>query len=58
MQKRVLGTEHPNTLTSANNLAISLSHQGKYTDAERIQREVHEVEKRVLGAENPNTAAR
>ncbi len=61
VQKRVLGAEHPDTLTSACNLAASLrlSYQGKYADslavdAERIQREVHHdgVQTRVLGAEH------
>jgi Flp pilus assembly protein TadD len=55
MMMRVLGAEHPHTLTSASNLAMSLLTQGKYADAERIQREVLEVRKRVLGAENPHT---
>jgi hypothetical protein len=36
------------TLTTANNLALYLSYQGKYAQAERIQREVHAVRKRVL----------
>ncbi len=49
MRKRVLGAEHPSTLASANNLALSLSKQGKYVEAERIHREVLEVRKRVLG---------
>jgi hypothetical protein len=53
----VLGAEHPSTLASANNLATSLSNQGKHADAERIGREVHEVQKRVLGAEHPSTLA-
>ena len=52
---RLLGAEHPQTLTSANNLAMSLSNQGKYADAETIQREVLGVTKRVLGAEHPDT---
>jgi hypothetical protein len=52
---RVLGAEHPDTLTTASNLASSLSHQGKHVEAERIRREVLEVEKRVLGAEHPDT---
>ena len=55
MRKRVLGAEHPSTLTSASNLAMSLAAQGKYAEAERIEREVHEAEKRVLGAEHPHT---
>jgi tetratricopeptide (TPR) repeat protein len=52
---RVLGAEHPSTLTSANELAVCLSYQHKHADAERINREVLEVHKRVLGAEHPNT---
>jgi hypothetical protein len=52
---RVHGAEHPDTLTTAGNLAASLSNQGKYADAERIEREVHGVRKRVLGAEHPRT---
>ncbi len=55
MRRRVLGAEHPGTLSSANNLASSLSDQGSRADAERVQREVHEVRKRVLGAEHPDT---
>ncbi len=51
----MLGAEHPDTLTSANNLALSLVDQGKHADAERIQREVLGVHKRVLGAEHPGT---
>ncbi len=43
------GPEHPNTLTSASNLDISLCNQDKYADAEWIQREMLRVQKRVLG---------
>ena len=43
------GPEHPNTLTSASNLAMSLCNQDKYADAEWIQREMLRVQKRVLG---------
>ena len=53
--RRVLGEEHPDTMTSASNLASSLSDQGKYTDAERINREVLGAKRRVLGEEHPNT---
>jgi hypothetical protein len=47
VKKRVLGTEHPGTLTSARNLG---SHQ-----SEHIQREVLGVQRRVLGSEHPDT---
>jgi len=44
-------------LTTANNLAISLSRQGKHEEAEEMQRAVLAVRKRVLGAEHPDTLA-
>ena len=47
--RRVLGEEHPDTLRSANNLATSLSGQGKHAEAERIEREVLGARRRVLG---------
>jgi hypothetical protein len=36
VRKRVLGAEHPGTLTSAHNLAGSLARQGKYAEAEQM----------------------
>ena len=53
--RRVLGDEHPETLTSAGNLALSLSEQGKHAEAERIHREVLGARRRVLGDEHPDT---
>ncbi len=40
---------------SANNLASCLARQGKYAEAEAIQRDLHKVEMRVLGAEHADT---
>ena len=54
-RKRVLGAEHPYSLKSANNLALSLSRQGKHAEAERINREVLGARRRVLGEEHPAT---
>jgi len=51
--RRVLGEEHPDALTTANNLASSISRQGKYTDAERMEREVLCVMRRVLEEDHP-----
>ena len=48
VEERVLGAEHPDTLTAAGNLAASLSRQGKHDEAEKMQREVLAVRKRVL----------
>jgi hypothetical protein len=55
VQMRMLGAEHPSTLTSAGNLAAALARRGKYTEAEAIEREMLGVLKRVLGAEHPDT---
>jgi hypothetical protein len=37
-REKVLGPEHPDTLTSINNLAIVLRIQGKYEEAEVVGR--------------------
>ena len=57
VRKRVLGAEHPATLSTANNLATCFYSQGKHAEAEEMQREVLAVRKRVLGAEHPATLA-
>ncbi len=40
VRKRVLGAEHPDTLTTAGNLAASLARQGKHDEAEKMERKV------------------
>ena len=55
VQRRVLGLDHPHTLTTTGNLASSLCGQGKYAEAEQLGRELLGVERRVLGPEHPNT---
>jgi hypothetical protein len=55
MRKRVLGAEHPDTLTSANNLATNLSDQGKHVEAEQMLHAVLASLQRVLGPTHPNT---
>jgi hypothetical protein len=52
---RVLGAEHPETLTSACEIASCLRKQAKHAKAEQINREVHAVQKRLLGAEHHDT---
>ena len=53
--ERVLGAEHPNTLSSVNNLAFLLETKGDYGAAEPLYRRALEARERVLGAEHPNT---
>jgi len=36
--EKARGAEHPDTLTSVNNLALVLRDQGKYEEAEKINR--------------------
>jgi hypothetical protein len=54
-RKRVLGNEHPDTLTSMANLASTYWDQGRWAEAEDLQVQVIETTKRVLGDEHPNT---
>jgi hypothetical protein len=37
-REKVLGVEHPDTLTSVSNLALVLRYQGKYETAEEMNR--------------------
>src|ERR1700722_6817869 len=52
---RMLGAEHPSTLTSMSNLAFTYWNQGRWKDAEKLQVQVMETRKRMLGAEHPST---
>jgi tetratricopeptide (TPR) repeat protein len=55
IRSRILGDEHPDTLTSMNNLAETLSAQGDLTGAREKQEEVLEIRSRILGDEHPDT---
>ncbi|KAH8598604.1 P-loop containing nucleoside triphosphate hydrolase protein, partial [Bisporella sp. PMI_857] len=53
--ERVLGLEHPSTLTSMANLASTYRDQGRWKEAEDLEVQVMETRKRVLGPEHPDT---
>jgi tetratricopeptide (TPR) repeat protein len=55
ISKRVLSDEHPDTLTSMGNLALTYRHQGRWKEAEELGVQVLQITKRVLGDEHPNT---
>ena len=55
MRKRVLGAEHPDTLTSMGNLELIYGNQGRWKEAEELEVQVMETRKRVLGAAHPDT---
>ena len=55
LRETVLGKEHPDTLTSMNNLATVLRREGKYKKSEQMHRQALELREKVLGKEHPDT---
>ena len=53
LQQRVLGPEHPHTLTSMNNLGAALNSSGQHAEAAAMHKQVLELRQRVLGPEHP-----
>jgi len=54
-RRRTLGPEHPDTLTSLNNLALTLRAQGDLSRARALHEEELEICRRILGPEHPDT---
>ena len=54
-RQKVLGAEHPDTLTSVSQLGSVLERQGKYKEAEAMHRRALEGLEKALGAEHPDT---
>ncbi|CAG7933708.1 unnamed protein product, partial [Penicillium olsonii] len=54
-REKVLGREHPDTLTGVSNLGSVLDSQGKYEEAEAMHRRALEAREKVLGREHPDT---
>jgi tetratricopeptide (TPR) repeat protein len=54
-RKRVLGDEHPHTLTSMGNLALTYKEQGRQREAEELEIQVTKMRKILLGNEHPET---
>jgi tetratricopeptide (TPR) repeat protein len=50
-----LGGDHPDTLTSMSNLALTYTNQGRWTEAEEIQVKVMEQHIAKLGNDHPDT---
>ena len=55
MQRRILGPEHRDTLSSMRLLATILRIGQHYEDSEKLIRQTLAIERRVLGAEDPET---
>ena len=54
-RRRVLGAEHPDTLTAMNNLAVTTHARGDLAGARALLDQVVEPNRRLLGAEHPST---
>ncbi|KAK7419576.1 hypothetical protein QQZ08_010789 [Neonectria magnoliae] len=54
-REKVLGPEHPDTLSSVNNLGSALESQGKYEEAEAMHRRALKGYEKVLGPKHPDT---
>ena len=54
-QRRILCSEHPDTLTSMNNLAATLSAMGELQEAREVHQQTLNIRRRVLGSEHPDT---
>jgi len=54
-RQRILGEEHPDTLTSMGNLAATLSAMGDLPGARTLAEKVLEASQRILGEEHPDT---
>ncbi|MBL3571532.1 tetratricopeptide repeat protein [Rhodovulum visakhapatnamense] len=52
-----LGTDHPDTAASYNNVASNLDAQGRAAEAEPLYRKALEINERVLGTDHPDTTA-
>jgi hypothetical protein len=54
-RKKKLGTDHPHTLTSMNNLAFTLKGQGRHMEAIKLMQDCVQLSKRTLGANHPHS---
>ncbi|KAG8718742.1 hypothetical protein FRC09_012178 [Ceratobasidium sp. 395] len=54
-RKRALGEQHPDTLISMSNLALTYEYQGRWDEAEALQLQVLDAEKQISGERHPST---
>ncbi len=55
--EKVLGTEHPDTAATYNNIALVYDSQGDYSKAREWYHKALAICEKVLGTEHPSTAA-
>ena len=54
-RSKMLGVEHPDTISAMGSLAHSYRDLGKYTEAGKLEIQVLDARKRILGVEHPDT---
>ena len=54
-RKRILGVEHPDTISAMAKLATTYQYLGKYAEAERLKIKVLDARNRILGVKHPHT---
>ena len=52
---KMLGEEHPNTMTITHNLALTYGNQGRWKEAEKLQAKELKICSKVLGPKPPST---
>ena len=55
MRKKLLGAEHPDTLTAMGNIASTYESQGRWNEAEKLEIQVMDMTKKLLGTEHRDT---
>ena len=55
IRKEKLEADHPSTLTSIANLAVTYGEQGREDEAEKLEVQVIEIQKEKLEADHPST---
>jgi len=56
-RRKLLGVEHPDTLTTSDHLGRCLERQARHVEAEKLIRDTLDIRVRVLGPEHPDTLA-
>ena len=55
MRKKLLGADHPDTITSMTDLARTYFSQGRWNEAEQIEAQGMDIRKKLFGTEHPDT---
>ena len=54
-RNRILGMDHPDTITAMANLTATYRNMGKFTEAEKLDVQVLDASNRILGVDHPGT---